>query len=140
VDYLTKQGLAMNGIKPEFQNPTPLGVNLQEAPTNDTDVTSAEQLAPKKKAPVTPRKPAKSAVPAPAPTPAVPKSRVPSVVFLPGSDEKLSAIEAYFKKAKEAGPAQDNKEGTVGRVASVAKEAIATTLTGEGNKKTTFGN
>lgn len=140
VDYLTKQGLAMNGIKPEFQNPTPLGVNLQQAAVNDTGVASAEQLAPKQKAAVTPRKPPKSAAAAPTPPAAVPKSRVPSVVFLPGSDEKLSRVDDIFKKAEAAGLGQDTKEGTVGRVTSVGKEAIVTSFKGERNKTTTLGN
>lgn len=140
VDYLTNQGLAMNGIKPEFQNPTPLGVNLQQAPTNDTGVTSAAQLEPKPKAAVPRRKPAKSPSTSPTPTAAVPRSPVPSVVRLPGSDAKLSGINDMFKKANDAGLGQDNNEGTGKRVARVAMEAIGSSFRDEGNKKTTFGN
>lgn len=142
VDYLTNQGLAMNGIKPEFQTPTKLGVDLQKAPANDSGVTSAAQLAPVPKA-VTPRPIAKkssSSAPSPAPAAVVPKSPVPSVVRLPGSDEKLSAIDDIFAKAKAAGLDQTNNQGTGKRVASVAKEAIASSFKEEGNKKVTLGN
>ncbi len=151
-NYLSSQGLALNGMRPGLDTIGKVNTGPIGRPEDTTGVESRnlDSRAPRlDKLPTpAPAQPTPANQPKrPAQTAATPQAAAPQRPPL-NSDKmrqeleggSLTLVDDAFKRAEEAGLRQDDKQGTARRAASLVGENIKTALSGGPNTKVTLAD